>query len=90
MGTKEGGQPNKEGRRKSEEVKEDEEQSARRPLLPRSGRHLLLLQWKCWLRQPSFYQVREKNRSSFLKGVAVLTGGLCLGCRWPYSTCPPG
>uniref|UniRef100_A0A672HF63 Major facilitator superfamily domain containing 12a n=1 Tax=Salarias fasciatus TaxID=181472 RepID=A0A672HF63_SALFA len=28
-----------------------------RPLLPRTGSSSYLLQWKCWLRQPSFYQV---------------------------------
>uniref|UniRef100_H3DMX9 Major facilitator superfamily domain containing 12a n=1 Tax=Tetraodon nigroviridis TaxID=99883 RepID=H3DMX9_TETNG len=36
---------------------EEEARQASRPLLPSSQTQQLLLQWKCWLRQPSFYQV---------------------------------
>lgn len=36
----------------------EEAEGERTPLLPRRKKSLaLLLQWKCWLRQPSFYQV---------------------------------
>ncbi|KAM9349194.1 major facilitator superfamily domain-containing protein 12-like [Symphorus nematophorus] len=42
-----------EGRRRVEE----EEEGERKPLLPRPRSLSSLLQWKCWLRQPSFYQV---------------------------------
>lgn len=91
LGTTESGRTKERVRPKAEEVEEeDEEQGASRPLLPKPRTQLLLLQWKCWLRQPSFYQVREESRSSFLEGVVVLTAGLALGCRWPSSTCPPG
>lgn len=34
-----------------------EEEGERRPLLPRPKTNSPLLQWKCWLRQPAFYQV---------------------------------
>ncbi|KAM9322538.1 major facilitator superfamily domain-containing protein 12-like [Pholidichthys leucotaenia] len=40
-----------------EEEEEEEVEGVRRPLLPRSDTPSVLLQWKCWLRQPSFYQV---------------------------------
>ncbi|KAK5888405.1 hypothetical protein CesoFtcFv8_014504 [Champsocephalus esox] len=43
-----------EGRKRVEE-EEEEEEGERRPLLP--ARPSFLLQWKCWLQQPSFYQV---------------------------------
>uniref|UniRef100_A0A8C4DBC8 Major facilitator superfamily domain-containing protein 12 n=1 Tax=Dicentrarchus labrax TaxID=13489 RepID=A0A8C4DBC8_DICLA len=43
-----------EGRR---EMEEEEEEGERRPLLPRPQISSSLLQWKCWLQQPSFYQV---------------------------------
>ncbi|XP_034558127.1 major facilitator superfamily domain-containing protein 12-like [Notolabrus celidotus] len=36
---------------------EEDERGERRPLLPRPKPTSPLLQWKCWLRQPSFYQV---------------------------------
>ncbi|XP_069571961.1 major facilitator superfamily domain-containing protein 12-like [Brachyistius frenatus] len=36
---------------------EEEGEGERRPLLPRSNTPSSLLQWKCWLQQPSFYQV---------------------------------
>ncbi|XP_053186609.1 major facilitator superfamily domain-containing protein 12a [Scomber japonicus] len=36
---------------------EEEEEGERRPLLPRPKTTSSFLQWKCWLRQPSFYQV---------------------------------
>lgn len=39
------------------EGQEGEEEAERRPLLPRPETSSGLLQWKCWLRQPSFYQV---------------------------------
>lgn len=45
----------KESNGASEESEEAE--GERRPLLPRSNTFSSLLQWKCWLRQPSFYQV---------------------------------
>ncbi|XP_032388174.1 major facilitator superfamily domain-containing protein 12 [Etheostoma spectabile] len=44
-----------EGRRSIGE--EEEEEGERRPLLPRPRTSMYLLQWKCWLKQPSFYQV---------------------------------
>lgn len=40
-----------------EEEEEEEEGAERRPLLSRPRTLSSLLQWKCWLRQPSFYQV---------------------------------
>ncbi|XP_041805851.1 major facilitator superfamily domain-containing protein 12-like [Chelmon rostratus] len=43
-----------EGKRRMEE---EEEEGERRPLLPRPQALSSLLQWKCWLQQPSFYQV---------------------------------
>uniref|UniRef100_A0A674PIF3 Major facilitator superfamily domain containing 12a n=1 Tax=Takifugu rubripes TaxID=31033 RepID=A0A674PIF3_TAKRU len=60
VGTAESRQTKEVRHKREEEEKqqeEDEEQSASRPLLPKSRTLLLLLQWKCWLRQPSFYQV---------------------------------
>ncbi|KAM4728119.1 major facilitator superfamily domain-containing protein 12-like isoform 2-T2 [Anableps anableps] len=36
---------------------EEEAEGERRPLLPSSSVSSSLLQWKCWLQQPSFYQV---------------------------------
>ncbi|XP_038139440.1 major facilitator superfamily domain-containing protein 12-like [Cyprinodon tularosa] len=51
-GTESGGE---EGRKKTEE--EEEAEGERRPLLSSSSVSSALLQWKCWLRQPSFYQV---------------------------------
>ncbi|XP_056912395.1 major facilitator superfamily domain-containing protein 12a isoform X4 [Takifugu flavidus] len=59
VGTAESRQTKEVRHKREEEEKqqeEDEEQSASRPLLPKSRTLLLLLQWKCWLRQPSFYQ----------------------------------
>ena len=44
-----------EGRKRVEEEEEEEEEGERRPLLPATSS--FLLQWKCWLQQPSFYQV---------------------------------
>ncbi|CAK6969410.1 major facilitator superfamily domain-containing protein 12a [Scomber scombrus] len=38
-------------------TEEEEEEGERRPLLPRPKTTSSFLQWKCWLRQPSFYQV---------------------------------
>ncbi|XP_076602029.1 major facilitator superfamily domain-containing protein 12-like [Chaetodon auriga] len=43
-----------EGRKRTEE---EEEEGERRPLLPRPQTFSSPLKWKCWLRQPSFYQV---------------------------------
>ncbi|XP_043990511.1 major facilitator superfamily domain-containing protein 12-like, partial [Gambusia affinis] len=40
-----------------EEEEEEEAEGERRPLLPSSTVSSSLLQWKCWLQQPSFYQV---------------------------------
>ncbi|XP_055722035.1 major facilitator superfamily domain-containing protein 12-like isoform X2 [Salvelinus fontinalis] len=43
-----------------EEGEEGEEKGERRPLIPRpqaAGPAQSLLRWKCWLKQPSFYQV---------------------------------
>lgn len=91
LGTAERRLTEEEARQKREEVEEEEEeQGASRPLLPSSQTQQLLLQWKCWLRQPSFYQVSEENRQSSPGGAAVLTGRLVFACRWPFSTCPPG
>ncbi|KAF6720413.1 Major facilitator superfamily domain-containing protein 12 [Oryzias melastigma] len=42
---------------KEEEEEEGEEEGERRPLLPSSNTSSPFLQWKCWLLQPSFYQV---------------------------------
>ncbi|XP_070701008.1 major facilitator superfamily domain-containing protein 12-like [Pempheris klunzingeri] len=44
------------GRKRMEE-EEEEEAGERRPLLPCPEASFPPLQWKCWLRQPSFYQV---------------------------------
>ncbi|KAK2843975.1 hypothetical protein Q5P01_010634 [Channa striata] len=41
--------------RKTTEKNDEDEEGERRPLLPRPPSSLL--QWRCWLRQPSFYQV---------------------------------
>ncbi|XP_071348209.1 major facilitator superfamily domain-containing protein 12-like [Trachinotus anak] len=38
-------------------VEDEEAEGEYRPLLPRSRTSSSLLQWKCWLQQPSFYQV---------------------------------
>ncbi|XP_035490261.2 major facilitator superfamily domain-containing protein 12a [Scophthalmus maximus] len=47
-----------EGRKRVEEdEEEDEEKEERRPPLPCARASSSLLQWKCWLQQPSFYQV---------------------------------
>ncbi|XP_018551465.1 major facilitator superfamily domain-containing protein 12 [Lates calcarifer] len=46
-----------EARRKRMEQEEEEEEGEQRPLLPRAKTSPSLLQWKCWLQQPSFYQV---------------------------------
>ncbi|XP_070831251.1 major facilitator superfamily domain-containing protein 12-like [Chaetodon trifascialis] len=43
-----------EGRKRTEE---EEEEGERKPLLSRPQTFSSLLQWKCWLQQPSFYQV---------------------------------
>ncbi|XP_047445714.1 major facilitator superfamily domain-containing protein 12-like [Mugil cephalus] len=51
----EGGEERRKRRRREEE--EEEAEGERRPLLPRSDTSSSLLQWKCWLQQPSFYQV---------------------------------
>ncbi|XP_054881333.1 major facilitator superfamily domain-containing protein 12-like isoform X2 [Poeciliopsis prolifica] len=48
--------PNHKGSREEEEA-EEEAEGERRPLLPSSSVSSSHLQWKCWLRQPSFYQV---------------------------------
>lgn len=50
------------GRKRMDE--EDEEEAERRPLLPRPPSSLL--QWKCWLQQPSFYQVGTSRQVSLL------------------------
>lgn len=60
--------------RHKREEEEDEEQSASQPLLPKSRTLLLLLQWKCWLRQPSFYQVRRER--------ATVNSKRCCGLTW--------
>ncbi|XP_023130038.1 major facilitator superfamily domain-containing protein 12-like [Amphiprion ocellaris] len=44
-------------RRKRLEEEEEEAEGERRPLLSRSEPSTPLLQWKCWLKQASFYQV---------------------------------
>ncbi|XP_072219783.1 major facilitator superfamily domain-containing protein 12-like [Leuresthes tenuis] len=44
------------GRKRNKKEVEDAEDE-RRPLLLSSNTTLSLLQWKCWLQQPSFYQV---------------------------------
>lgn len=45
------------GRRRDLTEEEEEAEGERRPLLPSSSVSSSLLQWKCWLKQPSFYQV---------------------------------
>ncbi|XP_022617604.1 major facilitator superfamily domain-containing protein 12-like isoform X2 [Seriola dumerili] len=45
-----------EGRRRRT-MEEEEEEGECRPLIPRPQTSSSLLQWKCWLQQPSFYQV---------------------------------
>ncbi|XP_074544603.1 major facilitator superfamily domain-containing protein 12-like isoform X2 [Halichoeres trimaculatus] len=40
-----------------DEGREEEEEGERRPLLSRPKTNSPLLQWKCWLQQPAFYQV---------------------------------
>ncbi|KAM4552851.1 major facilitator superfamily domain-containing protein 12-like [Odontesthes bonariensis] len=52
-GEEAGGERGRQRNKKEVEEAEDE----RRPLLPSSNTTSALLQWKCWLRQPSFYQV---------------------------------
>uniref|UniRef100_A0A3B5LAK8 Uncharacterized protein n=1 Tax=Xiphophorus couchianus TaxID=32473 RepID=A0A3B5LAK8_9TELE len=49
--------PNHKASRDSGGEEEEEAEGERRPLLPSSTVSLSLLQWKCWLQQPSFYQV---------------------------------
>ncbi|XP_053293171.1 major facilitator superfamily domain-containing protein 12 isoform X2 [Pleuronectes platessa] len=60
LGTKES-RHRAEGEARGEDVRKRmekvEEESERSPLLPRSQTSSSLLQWKCWLQQPSFYQV---------------------------------
>ncbi|KAL7386940.1 hypothetical protein ABVT39_015954 [Epinephelus coioides] len=46
-----------EGRSRERMEEEEEEEGERRPLLPRHKTSASPLQWKCWLQQPSFYQV---------------------------------
>jgi len=46
-------------KRNKKEVEEAEDEQ--RPLLPSSNTTLSLLQWKCWLQQPSFYQVCQST-----------------------------
>uniref|UniRef100_A0A3B4TGZ9 Major facilitator superfamily domain-containing protein 12 n=1 Tax=Seriola dumerili TaxID=41447 RepID=A0A3B4TGZ9_SERDU len=41
-------------------MEEEEEEGECRPLIPRPQTSSSLLQWKCWLQQPSFYQVGGK------------------------------
>lgn len=53
LGTKEGCKVEAGG----DEGREEEEEGERRPLLPRPKNNSPLLQWKCWLQQPAFYQV---------------------------------
>ncbi|TNM98321.1 hypothetical protein fugu_014567 [Takifugu bimaculatus] len=77
VGTAESRQTKEVRHKREEEEKqqeEDEEQSASRPLLPKSRTLLLLLQWKCWLRQPSFYQVRRER--------ATFNSKRCCGLTW--------
>ncbi|XP_023253965.1 major facilitator superfamily domain-containing protein 12-like [Seriola lalandi dorsalis] len=60
LGTREWrrGAGEEEGRRsRTVEEEEEEEEGERRPLIPRPNTSSSLLQWKCWLQQPSFYQV---------------------------------
>lgn len=52
-----GGEAGGEEGRGSNGMEEEEEEGERRPLLPRPKTSSSLLQWKCWLQQPSFYQV---------------------------------
>ncbi|KAM7378752.1 hypothetical protein PAMP_004351 [Pampus punctatissimus] len=57
-GEETGGEEGSSRRKRLEE--EEEEEGEQRPLLPRletSSSSSLFLQWKCWLKQPSFYQV---------------------------------
>ncbi|XP_035026846.1 major facilitator superfamily domain-containing protein 12 [Hippoglossus stenolepis] len=60
LGTKES-RHRAEGEARGEDVRKrmekEEEESERSPLLPHSQTSSSLLQWKCWLQQPSFYQV---------------------------------
>ncbi|XP_032422321.1 major facilitator superfamily domain-containing protein 12 [Xiphophorus hellerii] len=49
--------PNHKASRDSGGEEEEEAEGERRPLLPSSTVSSSLLQWKCWLQQPSFYQV---------------------------------
>nr|XP_020475234.1 major facilitator superfamily domain-containing protein 12-like [Monopterus albus]XP_020475235.1 major facilitator superfamily domain-containing protein 12-like [Monopterus albus] len=44
----------------------EEEEGERRPLLRRPNTTSALLQWKCWLQQPSFYQVAALYMSTRL------------------------
>lgn len=46
-----------EGSSRRNRTEEEEEDGERRPLLPRAKTSSSPLQWKCWLQQPSFYQV---------------------------------
>ncbi|XP_014873253.1 major facilitator superfamily domain-containing protein 12 [Poecilia latipinna] len=55
LGTTE--RPNHIASRDSGGEREEEAEGERRPLLPSSAVSSSLLQWKCWLQQPSFYQV---------------------------------
>ncbi|XP_014832041.1 PREDICTED: major facilitator superfamily domain-containing protein 12 [Poecilia mexicana] len=55
LGTTE--RPNHIASRDSGGEEEEEAEGERRPLLPSSTVSSSLLQWKCWLQQPSFYQV---------------------------------
>lgn len=56
-----------EGQEEGPEEEPAEEDGERKPLLQRPQRLSLTLQWKCWLRQQSFYQAggapRCKNNS---------------------------
>ncbi|XP_044075285.1 major facilitator superfamily domain-containing protein 12-like [Siniperca chuatsi] len=52
-----GGEASEEEGRRNKKMEEEEEEGERRPLLPRFKTSLSPLQWKCWLQQPSFYQV---------------------------------
>lgn len=42
--------------KEQKEEEPDEEDGERQPLLRRPRKPSVLLQWKCWLRQQSFYQ----------------------------------
>lgn len=70
VGTKErrpgagGDMEREEGRGNKRMDDKEMEEGEQRPLLPRPSSSLL--QWKCWLQQPSFYQVATFYQISLL------------------------